>query len=333
MHLLAPLSWPYAAVMDIRNWMFDHGWLHERAFTIPTVCIGNLTVGGTGKTPHTEWLVQHLIDNGQCVGILSRGYGRTTRGYIEASPTSTAATIGDEPLQMFLHFQGRAVVAVCEDRCKGIEQLTQRHPSLDVIVMDDAYQHRYVRPTLRILLTDYSRPYYRDQVLPVGRLRERPRGAQRADIIIVTKCPATLSETEQSTILEDLAPQPQQHVFFTTMDYAPLPIPSQPIAVLAGIARPQPLIDYLRSAGYHIADTLLYPDHHNFSHKNLAEIEHVATQSVHIVTTAKDHARLIGSSLSDAARRKIIVQNILVNVLNNDENHLFNTIKAYVSRH
>lgn len=332
--LLAPLSWPYALVMDIRNWMFDHGWLHEKRYDIPTVCIGNLAVGGTGKTPHTEWLVERLLAEHRHVGILSRGYGRSTRGYYEATVDSRADDIGDEPLQMYLRFGTQAIVAVCEDRCHGIECLMERHPELDIIVLDDAFQHRYVRPTLRLLLTDYSRLYTTDYVLPAGRLRERRKGAKRADIIVVTKCPSTLSEAERSNIETAIAPLPHQHVFFTAMDHAPLPISTeQPIALLAGIARPQPLIEHLLAEGYNVARKLIYPDHHNFSPRDLANIDTAAAQTAHIVTTAKDNARLRSLPLAEDTRRKLITQDIHVSVLFHQDTHLIKTINAYVNRH
>lgn len=336
MFLLAPFSWLYAFVMDIRNWMFTHGWLRETSFDIPIICMGNLAVGGTGKTPHTEWLVHHLVADGLRVATLSRGYGRKSKGYVEASATTTAHDIGDEPLQMFLHFQGRAVVAVCEDRCEGIRHLQQHHPDLDIIVLDDAYQHRYVRPTLRVLLTDYARPYYADHVLPWGRLREKRKGAARADVIIVTKCPATLTKHEQRTVSDHLAVMPHQRVFFSTTHYAELPVRpnDEKIAVVAGIAHPQPFIDHLLNEGFRIGDRLLFGDHHNFTDADLARIDAAAERTTHIVTTAKDHARLRNLPLREETKRKLVVQDISVQILNDSDNPLYPYIKnAYAYHH
>lgn len=336
MFLLAPLSWLYAAATDVRNWMFDHGWLDEKTFGLPTICIGNLAVGGTGKTPHTEWLVAHLLEDGLRVATLSRGYGRRTRGYAEATAKSSAADVGDEPLQMRLRFKESVVVAVCEDRRKGIATLQERHPDLDVIVLDDAFQHRLVRPDVRLLLTDFARPYYADHVLPWGRLRERKKGASRADAIIVSKCPPGLSSGMQRSIVERLHLQRHQQAFFTTMRYAPLPISAGEgeIAVVAGIAHPRPLIDHLKDEGFAVADELIFGDHHNFTDADLARIEDAAKKTAYLVTTAKDNARLRHETLSAEAKRKLIVQEISVEVLNGKDHQLYEFIKhAYVNHH
>lgn len=336
MFLLAPLSWLYAAVMDVRNWMFNIGWLREREYKVPTICIGNLSAGGTGKTPHTEWLVEHLRNQGLHVATLSRGYGRKTKGFVEAASSSCAQDVGDEPLQMYLRFKESVIVAVCEDRCEGITQLQKRHPELDVIVLDDAFQHRYVRPTMRVLLTDYSRPYYADHVLPWGRLREKRKGASRADVIIVTKCPPALSSSMQQSIIERLHPMQHQQIFFTSTRYAPLPIdPSNgKISVLAGIAHPQPLIEHLTNEGYDIVDKLIFEDHHNFTDADVARIEASASSVTYIVTTAKDHARLRSLPLSIATKHKLIIQEISVQVMNDEEHTFFELIKhAYVDHH
>lgn len=335
MFLLAPFSWIYATVMDVRNWMFNHGWLKEKSFKVATICIGNLAVGGTGKTPHAEWLVGHLVKDGLRVATLSRGYGRKSKGFVEASPTSTAQDIGDEPLQMFLHFHGTAAVAVCEDRREGIKKLQEHHPDLDVIVLDDAYQHRYVLPAVRVLLTEYSRPYWGDHVIPWGRLRERRKGASRADVIIVTKCPHNLSDNERWSFCERLSPQPHQRVFFTSMHYASLPIcpSSGKIIVVAGIANPQPLLDHLYSEGFEIVDQLIFGDHHNFSCSDVARLELAAEKAAYVITTAKDNARLQDLPLSSATRSKLIVQDISVHVLNCDDNSLYDYIKHSYADH
>lgn len=335
-HPLAPLSALYSAVTDVRNWMFDRGWLEEKEYGIPIVCIGNLAVGGTGKTPHTEWIVGHLLEEQKRVAILSRGYGRKTKGYHEATPESRAEEIGDEPLQMYHRFGGKAIVAVCEKRHEGVEHLLAEHPALDVIVLDDAFQHRYVRPRMRILLTEYGAPYFSDHVLPAGRLRERAKGAERADIIIVTKCPESLSEEQRQHVVERLKPQAHQQVFFSKMEYAPLPEldshPSARIALLAGIAHPEPLQKHFEEKSYDIRRTLFYPDHHNFSAKDISNINAAADKVDLIITTAKDYARLRSLPLQASALAKIIVQHISVNVLG-DETALYKTIKSYVDTH
>lgn len=321
--LLAPISWIYSLVMDVRNWMFTHGWLHEREFRVTIICVGNLAVGGTGKTPHCVWLVESMLQQGKRAAILSRGYGRKTSGFLEATASSTAEMIGDEPLQMFLHFGCSVVVAVCEDRCKGIETLLEKHPDIDVIVLDDAFQHRYVRPSRRILLTDYNRLYSKDHVIPWGRLRESRKGAERADVIIVSKCPSNLSEEEMQAIREQLKPNELQKLYFTRMKYASMPeletTSSPRVALLAGIAHPEPFKAHFEAKNCPIVHTLFFSDHHNFSKKDVARIEDVASDVDYIVTTAKDYARLLGLPFQKEVLNKIKVQHISVSVLNEEE--------------
>lgn len=334
MNLLTPLSWPYAAVMDVRNWMFTHGWLRERSFEVPTICIGNLAVGGTGKTPHAEWLVQHLLDEGHRVATLSRGYGRKSRGYHEASTTSTATEVGDEPLQMYRSFEGKVPVSVCEDRCRGIQLLTKQHPDVDVIVLDDAFQHRYVRPKVRILLSEFNAPYFQDRVLPAGRLREPRRGANRADIIIITKCPDTLTSEQQRDFVTQIAPQAHQHVFFSKMEYARLPElearPGAAIALLAGIAHPEPFKAHFEQTRHNVVRSLFYPDHHNFTSSEIKSINALADEADYIITTAKDFARLRSLPLSPTTLEKIKVQHIIVRILEGEENTLYSIIKSLI---
>lgn len=327
--ILAPISWLYSAVMDIRNWMFNHGWLHEREFDVKIICVGNLAVGGTGKTPHCEWIVNHLLTENKHVAIISRGYGRKSKGFVEATPQTTANEIGDEPLQMYKNFEGRVIVAVCENRCKGIEILCNKHPEIEVIVLDDAFQHRYVRPQYRILLTDYSRLYTTDHVLPWGRLRESSKGAERADSIIVTKSPANLSDDEMQAIREQLKPKASQKVFFSTITYAPLPevspVANTRIAIIAGIAHPEPFKAHFEAKGFNIVHTMFFADHHNFSVKDVSRIEATAAEVDYIITTAKDNARLQSLPLEKAVLDKIKVQHISVSFIN-DEKTLLQTI-------
>ena len=271
--------WPFSVLFGIgvrlRNLLFDVGWLHEERFPLPVICIGNLTVGGTGKTPHTEYLIR-LLQNSFRLAVLSRGYKRKSKGFVLASSTSRMEDIGDEPYQMARKFPA-IHVAVDGDRCRGIRQLTspQGAPDTEVILLDDAFQHRYVRPGLRILLMDYHRPVECDQLLPAGRLREPASGKKRADLLIVTKCPPTLSLEECERIRQRIQLLPHQEVFFTTLAYGKLyPLfmdaPTQPLDVLkdkevllvTGIASPAPLME---EVGRHAAriTPLLFGDHHN----------------------------------------------------------------------
>lgn len=314
-YLLLPFAALYAAVTDVRNWLFDHGRLAVTHPGMPTVGIGNLTVGGTGKTPHTEFLAAHYLEKGRSVAILSRGYGRRTRGFRYADGNSTADDVGDEPLQMFRRFRGKVCVAVGERRAPAITRLgNERKP--DVVVLDDIFQHRYVKPRITILLTDYARPYYADFVLPAGRLRERRKGARRADIIIVTKCPNDLSQQEARDIVGRLQPDEGQRVFFTTMTYAPLPgdLPQKAL-LITGIARPEPLENHLRGMGIALTSHLNFPDHHRFSPADVRRISVAAADVPAIITTAKDFQRLRHAGLPPQVMEKIIVQDITISVL------------------
>jgi tetraacyldisaccharide 4'-kinase len=322
----------YHLITSLRNFLFDKGWwLKQQAFDVPLISVGNLSMGGTGKTPHTEYLVKLLQQSGKDVAVLSRGYGRATKGFQLATKASTASDIGDEPLQIKQKFPA-CNVAVCEKRVVGMERLIaerqQEGKELQnwVVVLDDAFQHRYIKPGLSILLTDYARPYYADRVLPWGRLRESANGAQRADVIIVTKCPKHLSPTEAEWIRTKLAPLPTQQVFFTCFDYgnpytaedgkmAELP---QTALVLTGIAKPQPLYAYLEAHGVEIRP-LAFADHHNFTQADAERINTAfATLPVgsKVITTEKDAVRLRQlDTLNEAVRNALLVQPIEVKFL------------------
>ena len=189
--LLYPFSLLYGLITDFRNVLFDKGFKSQTGFDIPIINVGNLTVGGTGKSPQIEYLIRLLADTYQ-VASLSRGYGRKTKGYILADEHANAEQIGDEPMQFFQKFGSKISVVVSEKRVEGVQQLLQEKPTTELILLDDAYQHRYITPSFNILLMDYHRPFYEDLTFPAGRLRERRRGANRADCIVVSKCPENL---------------------------------------------------------------------------------------------------------------------------------------------
>lgn len=248
-YLLLPLAWSYDAATRFRNYLFDRGFKREHTFPLPVITVGNLAVGGTGKTPHTEYLLR-LLHEKHNMAMLSRGYRRRTHGYIRATATATAEDIGDEPLQIARKFPN-VTVAVDANRCEGIERLMkQRDPKIDALVLDDAFQHRHVRAGLNILLTDYSRLYIDDYLLPAGRLREARGGSGRADIIIVTKCPPTLEADEFEGIARRLRLAREQRLFATTYDYA-TPSPSfrrpEPRTPKHRIRRRRPVPRYLSS--------------------------------------------------------------------------------------
>ena len=311
--LLLPFSWLYAAVLAVRNWLYDHGWKPARPGWMPLIGVGNLRVGGTGKTPHVAWLVEELLRQGQHPAILSRGYGRQTRGPRLASATDSAATVGDEPWQYYQEFGGRGVpVAVAENRQLGLDLLRQAHPALTAVVLDDAYQHRRVRPALNILLTEYARPFYQDFVLPAGRLREARAGASRAEVVIVTKCPPGLPPAQQAAVASRVRryARPGVPVLFSAYTYAPpqpltaaaralgAPVAATNVLLLTGIAQPGPLRAHVQAAGYAVEQEAVFPDHHAFTVADLARVRAQWQPGQVIFTTEKDAARLQAPALA-----------------------------------
>lgn len=289
--LLLPIAWIYGFVVTIRNLLFDTGVLKQKSFDIPVIGIGNITVGGTGKTPHTEYLIRLLSKDYQ-VAVLSRGYKRKSNGFVLANEQSTMKDIGDEPLQMKTKFPD-IHVAVDANRRNGIRRLLADDikPAADVILMDDSYQHRYVLPGINILLIDYNRLITRDYLLPAGRLRESVTGKERADIVIVTKCPARITPVERKGIERELSLQYHQKLFFTKMSY-PMPMPQFKEAPLlvTGIASPHQMEEDLRLF-YPELELMEFPDHHAFTDADIEAIKkHAAGR--HIITTEKDSTRL-----------------------------------------
>ncbi|WP_022824865.1 tetraacyldisaccharide 4'-kinase [Hymenobacter norwichensis] len=309
-YVLLPFAWLYAGIMAMRNWLYDRGWKPTTRFgTVPVLSVGNLRVGGTGKTPHVAWLVQELRQQGQQPAILSRGYGRRTNGFRLGSATETAVTLGDEPWQQFTHFGGQVPVAVCENRLTGLHELLRQQPGITVVVLDDAYQHRRVQPDFSVLLTEQQRLFYHDYVLPAGRLRESRAGAARADVVVVTKCDPALPVLEQQQITQRIRRYSRPHVpvFFSTYAYG-VPVPlaagelleqefSAEIVLLTGIAQPGPLREYLREAGYQIVYHAEFADHHAFTAEEIAALKTHYEPGRRIFTTQKDAARLLDPSL------------------------------------
>jgi tetraacyldisaccharide 4'-kinase len=301
--LLYPIALLYGAIVWWRNRMYDTGLSSSVRFSVPVIAIGNLSTGGTGKTPHVEYLVR-LLQYRYQVATMSRGYKRRTQGFILAGEDSNALRIGDEPMQYHLKFPELAV-SVAEERMTGIPALLQRRPDVDVILLDDAYQHRSVKAGLNILITDHSRPFYKDHILPFGSLREGRGASKRANVIIVSKCPLNITATEAQTIKANIAPHNNQQVFFTGLQYMtpynfitgePVSLEGKNALLVCGIARPEPLLAFIsqQAAGVH---TLSYSDHHYFVSADLEEIKSAygkwdVAEKV-IVTTEKDAARLM----------------------------------------
>jgi len=293
--LAFPFSLIYALVVYFRNVLYDSGILQSTEFKTPIVSVGNLSTGGTGKTPMIEWLLSHL-SAGSGLAVLSRGYKRKTKGFVLAQPISTAEEIGDEPLQIYTKFP-EVSLAVDEDRIRGIKQLVAlKQPSL--ILLDDAYQHRKVKPLFSILLTSYGKLYTKDWYLPTGNLRDNKRSSKRADLIIVTKCPPDLNDESQRRIIGELNPGKDQKVLFCTLEYdinlkgkkeglSLNGLQNKEVTLVTGIANPKPLIDFLRSAEITF-DHRQYRDHHYFTEK---EIDFFNSKPL-ILTTEKDYMRL-----------------------------------------
>ena len=344
---LVPMSLLYGMGTKLRNVLYNHQWLSSKSYPLPVICVGNLAVGGTGKTPHTEYLVDLLQAEGLHVATLSRGYKRHTKGYLKATPLSTVQDIGDEPWQL-LHNHPGITVAVDEDRCHGIEQLLQEQPKIDVILLDDAYQHRSVQAGLNILLTDYHRLYTRDMLLPAGRLRESKSGAQRAHIVIVTKCPANLSEAEANNIQAELQLLPHQLLYFTTIAYGdPQPVfdaapwpkdidATYTLVAITGIAHPESMIDYLNSLTPHV-EHLSYADHHSFTPNDLRHIQQTFAQLPEkklLITTQKDAARLqsLASQLAPTIQQHLYALPIQVQFLHQRQTAFNQSIINYLNR-
>ena len=302
--ILFPFAILYGFITSIRNFLFDKGILASYSFELPIIVVGNLSVGGTGKTPQIEYLIR-LLSERYTIATLSRGYKRKSKGFVLANANATAETLGDEPYQFYQKFPS-IQVAVDADRKNGIEQLlAQSHPP-QVILLDDAFQHRKVKAGFYILLTAYDDLFADDFLLPTGNLRESRSGAQRADAIVVTKCPATLSETEQTRIKQRIKLYSAAPVYFSTIAFddcvqsssASVPVTTiqQTACVLvAGIAKPDSFFDYLKNSE---SICLTYPDHHHFTESDIQQIKQQAGDKL-IVTTEKDYVRLKDSELKD----------------------------------
>lgn len=345
---LLPLSFLYGMGVRFRNMLFDTGILESRSFPIPVISVGNITVGGAGKTPHVEYLIRLLCETKR-VSVLSRGYKRRTKGYLLASSSSTSLELGDEPYQMYLKYGRQVHVAVSANRCEGIERLCSdpETKDTDVILLDDAFQHRYVKPGVNILLVDYHRLIVYDKLLPAGRLREPKDGKRRADIVIVTKCPPDLRPMDFRVITKALNLYPYQKLFFTTIEYGdliPLFSNSRSLAlseitsdfevlVLSGIASPQHLLCDIQKHTDNVIP-MTFRDHHIFTPKDIARINNtfdsLSSKRI-IITTEKDAARLVGlDGLSDDVRNHIYALPIKTTFLLEQQEQFDEFILSYV---
>jgi tetraacyldisaccharide 4'-kinase len=302
---LFPLSLLYGIGVNFRNFLYQTKMIKSVRFDIPTIAIGNLSVGGAGKTPHVEYLIE-LLQPYLNVATLSRGYKRETQGFLAVEPSHSAKTVGDEPLQYKRKYQD-VFVTVSESRAFAVPKIIQQNPDTQLVILDDAFQHRAVTPGLNILLTEFSKPYTQDYLLPFGRLREWRSGAVRAGIIIVTKCPNELSELDRSKLLASLKPLPRQKVFFSYYDYPRAPYyifngqqvlnwdNKLDVLLVCAIARTDYLVESLQEKVNSVR-VMEFADHHFFSNADIGQVhqvfKNIDSKNKVIITTEKDAVRL-----------------------------------------
>ena len=310
-YLLTPAKWAYGLGVYVHNWLYDSGIRKQTNYKVPIVSVGNLTVGGTGKTPHVEYIVSELKDKYN-IAVLSRGYKRKTSGFILASPTSTPSQIGDEPYQIYRKFGDRVKVAVDKDRKRGIAKLTKYFPEINLIILDDAYQYRSIKPLVSILLLDYHRPIDNDTLLPLGRLREPQHATERADMIVITKCPNMMSPIEFRTYSKSVKCLRFQKLFFSSIFYRPI-VPVFPesnnfpvgleslteedsVLLVTGIAHPRSFVTYFKHYPFNVR-VMRFPDHHDFTQADLKKINNyfksMKGKRKIIITTEKDSVRML----------------------------------------
>jgi len=312
--VLFPFSILYDGITSLRNVAYNNGWKDSKRYDLPVICVGNLSVGGSGKSPMVEYIVDFLRKDHR-VAVLSRGYKRRSKGFIEVLISNTAEEVGDEPLQFKQKFP-EVTVAVCASRQEGIEKLKDK---ADVIILDDALQHRKVRPSFTILLTPFDDLFTKDLILPAGNLRESRRGALRADVIIVTKCPEGVAYSKLQEIQYEMNLQPYQSIYFSKIGYdqfihsktESLPIEylsNKPFTLVTGIANPKPLVAFLKKKEF-VFTHEKFPDHHNFSSVEISSLK----EKEIILTTEKDYMRL-QSKLGKFALYYLPIKAILLNV-------------------
>lgn len=351
--LLLPFSLVYGIVVVCRNILFDFGILKSQSYNLPIISVGNITVGGTGKTPHTEFISEFLSKEFK-IAVLSRGYKRKTKGFVLADENSTSFDIGDEPLQMKRKFPD-LLVAVDEKRTRGIDLLCElKSPAIDAIILDDAYQHRHVKPAISVLLVDYNRLIGKDFLLPAGNLREPAYGAKRANIIIVTKCPDNLKPIELRVLSKEFELYPQQTLFFSRYIYGNLKplLPTnnsgnegkelnpdylstekRPVLIIAGIATPEHFINHIRHY-CPSAQAMIYSDHYIFNEKDLIKIksqfDKIRENKGLIITTEKDSVRMHNNNLFKDLTEFIYYLPISVDLYENQNSEFQNKILDYV---
>lgn len=324
--IAAPLAALYGGAIALRHLLFDEHILPTYEPQIPTICVGNLAMGGTGKTPMVEYLIRLLQSHNYSVGVLMRGYKRRTKGLLFATDSSTVDTIGDEAMQLHTKFPN-VLVTVCESRVKGIKTIQSMHQHPDVILLDDAYQHRHIQCGLTILLTAFDRLYVHDHLIPWGTLRDLPYRAAKANIVVVTKCPETLRPIDKRVADNSLRLASFQHLYFSRTHYEDIQLPGRPL-LLTGIAHPDYMIEHVRSLNPQ-TQVMTYPDHYRFSQQDINTILQRAEDCDCIVTTEKDMQRLVKTDLLQCFAKPVIALPITISV--DKEAHSFDDdVLAYV---
>jgi tetraacyldisaccharide 4'-kinase len=349
--LLYPLSLIYGLITGIRNFLYNTGILSSVEFHLPVICVGNITVGGTGKTPHTEYLTELLSKNFK-VATLSRGYKRKTRDFRIASSLSSVSEIGDEPLQISRKFPD-VLVTVDINRVHGVRKILEKNPETEVIILDDGYQHRSITPGFSILLTDFERLIVRDHMIPYGSLRERKKNMRRADIILITKSPENLTPIQRRLIVKEVDKAPYQNLYFTSFKYNnPLPVftginqeekfldlshvEGCGIVLVTGIANPLPFKEYVHRSTEEIIH-LSFNDHHNFKESDILKIVSaygdLKSPKKYIVTTEKDAVRLREfTNIAEPFRSALFYIPVEIYFLNEDKDKFDNLIVDYVRK-
>lgn len=347
--ILFPFLVFYGIVIYIRNWLFNSDIIQSTSFNIPIISIGNLAIGGTGKTPHTEFILSFLQTNWKCA-MISRGYKRKTKGFYLADENSDSQILGDEAFQIYQKFP-KVTIGVDEKRVHGVEKIKELIPDLQLVVLDDAFQHRYIQAGLSILLTDYANLYSRDYLLPYGRLRESRKGSRRADIIVVTKCPLDLKPIDMRLIEMELKPENNQILFFSGYVYdeiIPVFPESKPdswtlqkikeskagILLVAGIVSPEPIVEELNSYSTNIV-SLFFGDHHAFQSKDFSLINNsfdsISASKKILLITEKDAARIVSNpNFPESLKSLTFALPIRVEILHDQEALFIQKIKSYV---
>ncbi len=336
---LFPLSLIYGLIVNIRNFLFDIKILRTTGFNIPVICVGNISVGGTGKTPHVEYIVS-LIEKDYRIAVMSRGYKRKTKGFLIAQISSTVSEIGDEARQIKQKFPN-ITVAVSENRVKGVKKLLDFDDKIELIILDDAFQHRYIKSDLTILMIDYKRPFLNDYYLPYGRLREDPLQRNRADIIIVSKTSVNIKPIDMRIIAKNLELKAYQKLYFTSLNYGKLEpvfplnnylidkelIKNYELLIITGIANPEPFIEYIKTLSDKII-LLKYSDHYQFKDNDIKKISDsfnkIESDMKLIITTEKDAMRLLNINIPDNSLKNRMFYIPIEPLILNKESDSFN---------